>query len=77
MKCHYIYDKEAGKVMIPGCWGTAIYGDWACTCRDNILPSENTVKNKEIRELEKENDRLNRIIKNLLKKSNERAKTTR
>lgn len=65
MKCHYIYDKKAGKVLIPGCFGTAIHGIWACTCRPK---KEKEVDEKAvlIRELEKENARLNRIIKKLL-----------
>jgi len=27
MKCHYITDKEIGKLLIPGCWGVAIHYD--------------------------------------------------
>lgn len=48
MKCHYTYDKEVGKVLIPGCWAAALSGDIEdCTCfpnrttlADSSLPSE-------------------------------------
>ena len=34
-KCHYIYDPQYGKVLIPHCWGVVISGDMSrCTCRD-------------------------------------------
>lgn len=34
MKCHYVYDKKAGKVLIPGCWSVVHSGDIEdCTCR--------------------------------------------
>ncbi len=33
MRCHDIYDKEVGRVHIPGCMGCAVYGHKAgCTC---------------------------------------------
>ena len=33
MKCHYVHDKLAGKVLIPGCWGTVHYGEMDdCNC---------------------------------------------
>ncbi len=76
MKCHYIYDKVAGKVLIPGCMGTVMFGIYHCTCRnDNSMKSfekqqyNETVSElkKQISELEKENSRLNRIMKKLLK----------
>ena len=34
MKCHYINDKKAGRVLIPGCMGTAAMGIENCTCND-------------------------------------------
>ena len=30
--CYYINDPVAGRVLIPGCWGSAIYGKINCTC---------------------------------------------
>lgn len=78
MKCHYIYDKKAGKVLIPGCEGVAWnYPDmFYCTCRTTHDTYESferskynesiAAKNKLIHELEKENASLNRIIKRLL-----------
>lgn len=68
MRCHYIYDKDAGKVHIPGCYGAAIFGEDHCSCynKGKIEPSEKSNDKKLIRELEKENARLNRIIKKLL-----------
>lgn len=66
MRCHYIYDKEAGKVHIPGCWAAAIHGPDHCDCFLNKEPTEESKDKKLIRELEKENAKLNRIIKKLL-----------
>lgn len=65
-KCHYIYDKEAGKVLIPGCWGSAVYGPHACNCYPVKVPTEKQLYKKYIRELEKENARLWRIIKRII-----------
>lgn len=33
MKCHYTYDEEGNKILIPGCMGTAAMGIEHCTCR--------------------------------------------
>lgn len=78
MKCHYIYDEEVGKVLIPGCWGTVIHGIENCECRnmyDSFGKYEKALyneaigrQNKIIKELESENARLNRLVKNLLMK---------
>ena len=27
MKCHYVYDKEVGRVLIPGCWSVVMSND--------------------------------------------------
>lgn len=76
MKCHYIYVPEVGKVLIPGCMGTAAMGIEHCTCRSvqTYADFERERYNETVRmlrtenkELERENARLNRIIKNLLK----------
>lgn len=80
MKCHYIYDQKVGKVLIPGCWGTAIhYPDMKhCTCRPELEKTfeafEKALYKQNLRglkdksnELEKEVHRLNRIIRKLLK----------
>ena len=38
MKCHYVYDEIAGKVLIPECWAVVLSGDIRdCTCRDENL----------------------------------------
>lgn len=78
MKCRYIYDPKAGKVLIPGCMGVAVSNDFDnCTCRQNSSFSgfeksefNKILKQKEdlIKDLESENARLNRIIKKLIKK---------
>lgn len=71
-KCHYIHDKEAGKVWIPGCMG-GTYGPEFCYCKRNEPTTYKgfekqeynrilTEKNEQIRELEKENAMLWRII---------------
>ena len=77
MRCHYVYDKEAGKVLIPGCWGTALSNDIGdCSCpayttfegfeRKEFNEKVNELK-KEIQGLEKEIFRLNRILKHIYK----------
>lgn len=74
MKCHYIYDRKAGKVLIPGCMGTAVHGIEQCTCRNESAATykqferkefnETVAKlKKEIRELEKEMARINRLLR--------------
>jgi hypothetical protein len=77
MKCHYVYDKIAGKVLIPGCWSVINSDDTNdiknCTCKDysaeTFAQFEKQIyrdilleKNKEIKELERENDLLHKIM---------------
>lgn len=75
MKCHYSYDKKAGKFWYPQCWGGAIYGEHMCTCEDwpssfegferkeyNIMLKE---KNQQLKESMREIAVLNRIIRKL------------
>ncbi len=73
-KCYYIYDKEVGRVLISGCYGTIHSNDMSnCSCRDfpETLPQfekkEYNEKLKEqnnyIKELEREVASLNRILK--------------
>ncbi len=82
MKCHYVYDKEYGKVHIPGCWAVVHSGDpKRCTCRSfpetfqQFEKKEYTEKllekNRQIKELEQENARLKRIIKKLTNAKND------
>lgn len=79
MKCHYTYDKVAGKVLIPGCAGVVLNDDMKyCTCRDStetfeqferkIYKEKLSELQAEISDLEKYNASLQRIIKRLLKK---------
>lgn len=76
MKCHYTIDDDGSKILIPGCMGTAAMGIEHCTCREEESFAEfenkkynDTVKSlvNDIKELERENDRLNRLIRKLLK----------
>lgn len=83
MKCHYIWDEEVGKVLIPACAGVAFNYSarnpmWFCTCRTYTTHAgfERQEYNKKIKEqneliksLEKENAALNRIIKMLIKQT--------
>lgn len=51
MKCHYIYDKIAGKVLIPGCMAVAVSGRIEdCTCGHCGL-TERRIESKEIQRL--------------------------
>ena len=31
-RCHYVFDREVGRLHIPGCMGAAVYGPRGCTC---------------------------------------------
>lgn len=62
MKCHYVYDKIAGKVLIPECWAVVLSGDIRdCTCRDENL----TFAQFECGQYNKELEKRNAIIKEL------------
>lgn len=61
MKCHYVYDKKAGRVLIPGCWPVVHSNDIRdCTCTTH-RPSES----EEISKLKKEIRLLKKQIKEL------------
>lgn len=79
MRCHYTYDEEAGKVLIPGCMGTAAHGDIAfCTCRGEVETFEQFEReefnrllrdrDERIRALEKEVAFYNRQLRKVLEK---------
>jgi len=60
MKCHYINDKIAGRVLIPGCMGTAVHNDKSyCTCHVSHKSMEERVS-----KLEDEIKQLKKLIKN-------------
>lgn len=49
-KCHYIYDKEAGKVLIPYCWSVVHTGKMEdCSCRNGGNTEDETFKQYENR----------------------------
>lgn len=57
-KCHYIYDNEIGKVLIPECWSVVLSGDIRdCTCSsgNNDLTFAQFERESYNRELEKRN----------------------
>ena len=73
-KCHHIYDKKIGKVLIPYCWPVVISNDMSnCCCRKENQTFKQfeskefnkTLKEKleYIQELEKENAKLLRILR--------------
>lgn len=73
-KCHYTYVKSIGKVLIPCCWAVVISQNMEdCTCRlypETYAQFERKEYNeklseqkKYIGELEKEVNRLNRILR--------------
>ena len=79
MRCHYTYDEEAGKVLIPGCMGTAAHGDIAfCTCHGDVETFEQFEReefnrllrdrDERIRVLEKEVAFYNRQLRKVLEK---------
>lgn len=79
MKCHYVYTEQGENVLILGCMAVAVSGDMEdCTCRSKKTFAQfereeynKTVKTlrQEIKDLESENDYLNRIIRKLTKKN--------
>lgn len=78
MKCHYIYTEQGEKILIPYCWAVIHSGDMRdCTCRSekSFRQFEREQYNEtvrelrsEIRDLERENASLYRIIRKLTKK---------
>ena len=79
MRCHYTYDEKAGKVLIPGCMGTAAHGDIAfCTCHGEVERFEQFEREEfnrllrdryeRIRVLEKEVAFYNRQLRKVLEK---------
>lgn len=63
MKCHYVYDKIAGKVLIPECWAVVLSGDIRdCTCSAG---EELTFAQFECERYNQELEKRNAIIKEL------------
>ena len=63
MKCHYVYDKIAGKVLIPGCWSVVMSDDIRdCTCSTG---EDLTFAQFEREQYNKELEKRNAIIKEL------------
>lgn len=63
MKCHYVYDKIAGKVLIPECWAVVLSGDIRdCTCSAG---EELTFAQFERERYNQELEKRNAIIKEL------------
>ena len=53
-KCHYIYDKQAGKVLIPCCWAVVLSNDIRdCTCRNEDLTFTQFERERYNKELER------------------------
>ncbi len=79
--CYHIYDKEAGKVLIPGCIGAAAMGYESCRCKESndkkgdqyneieSLKAQLKTAEKYIKHLKKE---LNGNIKNRSRQSTHR-----
>ena len=62
MKCHYVYDEEVGKVLIPCCWPVVLSGDIRdCICNSKNLSEAHFEKERYRKEIEKRNS----IIKDL------------
>lgn len=74
MRCHYTFDKEKNKVLIPGCMAVAHSHDISdCTCSFDLTPSmfehkqyKHTVDTLrlEIEDLKNEIECLHKIIEN-------------
>lgn len=65
MKCHYVYTKKHGRILIPGCMSVASGSHISqCTCHA-YFDLEEKIKDMEdtIKDLEKENKKLHKLIK--------------
>lgn len=63
MKCHYVHDKIAGKVLIPGCWAVVLSDDIRdCTCSAG---EDLTFAQFERKQCNQELEKRNAIIKEL------------
>jgi len=64
MKCHYVNDSIAGRVLIPGCMGAAVHGKDGCTCNRRETIQEHIVRlEREIAEREQELDLLKNEVR--------------
>lgn len=64
MKCHYVHDKVAGKVLIPECWAVVLSGDISdCTCHSGS--EDLTFAQFERERYNQELEKRNAIIKEL------------
>lgn len=62
MKCHYIVDKIAGRVLIPGCMAVAVSGDIErCTCRDFDLSFSQFERKRYNDELQRRNAEIKKL----------------
>ena len=62
MKCHYVYDKEVGRVLIPGCWSVVMSNDIKdCTCTVEPISTAGFERKRYNEEIRKRNA----IIKDL------------
>ena len=65
-RCHYISDPDAGRVLIPGCMGAAVYGPAGCTCGRRVRPLEEALAlETRVADLEREVIRLSALIGSL------------
>lgn len=71
MKCYFTYDEKSGqKVLIPQCWGTVHSNDIRdCYCPETHAEFERKryneaikIKDKEIAEMQREIERLNKRV---------------
>ncbi len=60
--CHYIRQRGYGEVLIPGCYGAAIYGIERCTCKGLPWQREIYDLKEEIAKLKTHIEELNEVI---------------
>lgn len=51
--CYYITDPDIGRVLIPGCYGAAIYGKRGCTCPKRQTAKSNADIEQRLAQIEK------------------------
>lgn len=76
MKCHYVFDEEVGKVLIPGCWSVVMSNDIIdCTCTNEPTSCNGFERKRYNDEIRKRNVIINDLRKQVKCLHNELNRT--
>lgn len=75
MRCHFIWDKEIGRVFIPGCWASIHQEDARnCTCRPETFHQfEKEIYNQKLQEMQyqiKDQEKYIHLLHRILRRVN-------